>query len=490
MAAPVTKLPQIQLPAGPAPETPDQRYWRSFRSHLQVPSTSSYPVTHITTPASAPQHSTAASSDLFAVTAGPRVQVFSSRTRKVIKTIGRFDDVARSGDIRRDGRILLAGDDTGTIQAFDINSRAILKTWKEHKQPVWTTKFAPSDLTTLMSASDDRTVRLWDLPSQQSTRLFSGHGDYVRTGAFLSGTNSDILVSGSYDETVRVWDSRAPGGSVMTFKHRAPVECVLPMPSGTTVLASSDNQVSVLDLVAGKPLQLLKAHQKTVTSLCLASKASRVVAAGLDGHLKVFETMGWNVVAGYKYPSAILAVSVISSGGAPEDKHLVVGLQSGLLSVRTRSSQQEQKRESEREREMQALMQGNLEEHDRKKSKKRSRKWERTHRGMDFSGEGADIVIEDGPKRKKKKRNKPMAPWQTDLRRGRYGAALDRVLHKVGALAAGRRGFERAAGLISDVRAIDRSRCSRCSSRCGIARRRGRLCRVVTRCLCSRSSAG
>ena len=421
MAAPVVSLPAIKLPPGPAPQTSEQRYWRSFRSQQQIPSPSSYPVTQISTPSSA-------SSDLFAVTTGPRVQLFSTRTRRLVKTVSRFDEVVRSADVRRDGRILVAGDDTGAIQVFDINSRAILKTWKEHQQPVWATCFSAVDMTTLMSASDDQTVRLWDLPTQQSMTTLVGHSDYVRAGCFLPGTNSNTLVSGSYDGTVKIWDPRATERrAMMTFKHRYPVESVLALPSGTTVLASADNLVSVLDLVAARPMCLLRAHQKTVTALCLASGGGRVLAGALDGHVKVFETTAWNVVAGSKYPSPILALSVITTGPTREDKHLAVGMQSGVLSIRTRSSRQEQKREMEREKEMTALIEGNLEEHDRKRDRKRTRGWEKRFRGRDFTGEGVDVIIEGNPKRRTKK----LARWEVDLRKGRYAAALDQVLDKV-----------------------------------------------------------
>ncbi|KAI9887182.1 MAG: hypothetical protein M1823_001009 [Watsoniomyces obsoletus] len=421
MAAPVTRLPLVKLPPGPASETPEQRYWRSFRSQLQIPSPSSHPVTHISHPGSA-------TCDLFAVVAGLRVQLYSLRTRKLTKTIARFDDVVRSADLRRDGRMMVAGDDTGTIQAFDISSRAILKSWKEHKQPVWATGFSPRDVTTLMSASDDRTVRMWSLASQESTATFVGHSDYVRAGAFIPGTNANTLVSGSYDGTVRIWDPRATGRAAMIFKHRAPVEDVLPMPSGTTLLASAYNQVSVLDLVAGKPLQMLRAHQKTVTSLSLASKGTRLLAAGLDGHVKVFETTAWNVVAGSKYPSPILSMCAIAAGPTQDDRHLAVGMQSGVLSIRTRSSKQEYKREAERAQEMAALIEGKLEEHDRKqgKKRKRTRGWEKRLRGRDFRGEGADVIIEGRERRPGKK----LAQWEVDLRKGRYGVALDQVLDK------------------------------------------------------------
>jgi U3 small nucleolar RNA-associated protein 15 len=421
MAAPVTKLQQVKLPSGPSPLTPEQQYWKGFRSSQNIPSQS--PITHISFPPPPSNALLPSNNDHFVVTTGTRVQIFSIRTRKLVKTITRFADIAHSGEIRRDGRVMVAGDETGKIQVFDVNSRAILKTWEEHKQPVWTTKFSPTELTTVMSASDDRTVRLWDLPSQESTTTFVGHSDYVRSGTFMPGTMSNMILTGSYDETVRLWDPRIPGRAAMIFKHAAPVEAVLPMPSGTTVLAAADNQISILDLVAGKPLQLLKNHQKTVTSLCLASNGTRLVSGGLDGHVKIFETSGWNVVAGSKYPSPVLAVNVISAGANREDKHLVVGMQSGVLSIKTKLSGQQKVKERERAREMQALIDGTLGDYDKDK-KKRTKGIEKKLRGMDFVGEGVDVIIEGTDRRKRKRQ----APWEQDLRQGKFGRALDTAL--------------------------------------------------------------
>ncbi|ODA80282.1 hypothetical protein RJ55_03240 [Drechmeria coniospora] len=417
MAAPVGSLPQLRLPSGPTPITAEQRYWRTFKNQLLIPSPTSYPVTHIS-----------CTSDSFAVTTGTRVQIYSNRTRKLLKTITRFGDVARSGEIRRDGKVLVAGDDSGKMQVFDVNSRAILKTWTEHKQPVWTTRWSPTDLTTLLSASDDCTVRLWDLPSNEPTTTFVGHNDYVRSAQFLPGTMSNMIISGSYDSTVKLWDPRVGKNSaVMTFKHAAPVEAVLPMPSGTTVLAAADSSVSVLDLVAARPLHVISNHQKTVTSLSLAGGGQRLVTGGLEGHVKMFETTGWNVVNSAKYQSPILSVLVIPSSSADSspssDRHLAVGMQSGVLSVRTRLSGNEMAKEKEREREMASLISGNIASFDAKQSK-RKRRIEAGSR-LDLVGEGADVVIANDRPTKTKERG-----WQKDLRHARYGRALDQVLDK------------------------------------------------------------
>ena len=423
MAVPVTALQPVKLPAGPSAVTPEQTYWRTFKSQISAPSPSSNPITHISNPLP-PSITLSQPSDHFAVTTGTRVQIFSIRTRRLVKTISRFSDVAHGAEIRRDGRIMVVGDESGTIQVFDVGSRSILKTWKEHKQPVWVSKFSPSEPTALMSASDDRTVRLWDLPSQDSVTTFIGHHDYVRSAAFMPGQASSLLASGSYDQTVKIWDPRAPSAAAMTFKHAAPVEDVLPMPSGTSVLAAADNQISVLDLVAARPLRLLQNHQKTVTSLCLASNNTRLVSGGLDGHVKIFETTGWNVVAGFKYPSPILCLNVISSGTSQEDRHLAVGMQSGILSIKTRLSGQQKVKERERQKEMQALIEGKLDDHDKKITKKRGKGWEKRLRGRDFTGEGADIIIEGNALPNQRK----LKPWEQSLRKGRYATALDQVL--------------------------------------------------------------
>ena len=428
MAAPVLPLATVKLPSGPSTLTPEQTYWKTFKSPIQIESPSNASITSISSPLP-PLNPLSQTSDHFAVTNGTRVQIFSVRTRKLVKTISRFDDTAHGAEIRRDGRVMVAGDETGAMQIFEIATRSILKTWKEHKQPVWTTKWSPTDLTTLLSASDDRTVRLWDLPSQDSVTTFVGHQDYVRTADFMPGQASGILVSGSYDTTVRLWDPRTPSSAVMVFKHAEMVETVLPLPSGTTVLAASGNQITVLDLLAARPLHKIQNHQKTVTSLALASNNTRLVSGGLDGHLKVFETTAWNVVAGSKYPSAILSLRVIPSGPAQEDRHLAVGLQSGVLSLRTRLSGPQKAKERARAQEMAALLSGNTAEFDRRKRMKekrnsRGRGWQKQLRGVEYTGEGADIVIEGRPQGKKRK----VRNWEEHLRHGRYAAALDEVL--------------------------------------------------------------
>ncbi|TKX20737.1 U3 small nucleolar RNA-associated protein [Elsinoe australis] len=431
MAAEVQPLSLVASAPGPSTSTPDQSYWRSFKSQLLLPSPQSAPITHISTPISlspSPPTTTTSPPDTFALTSGSRITLLSTRTRRVTKTITRisFSDTAHSGEIRRDGRIVLASGESGAIQAFDANSRAVLRTWREHKQPVWSVRWNPAAgaLTECMSCSDDGTVRTWDLPGEESVGRFYGHTDYVRSGAYLEGAGGKVLVTGSYDRTVRVWDSRS-GKGVMCFAFADPVETVLGLGDGGTVVAGAGEKIGVLDLTAGRPREVLLNHQKAVTSLAVASKGTRVVSGGLDGHVKVFDTSDWKVVAGFKYPSPVLSVGVIPAGAEKEDRHLCVGMQSGLLSIRTRLSGQQKLAAKEREKEMKALVEGKIDDFDKKKKKLRQGDKKKL-RGKDFTGEGADIVIEGNVRGKIKNQSK----WETALRKGQWQQSIDILLQQ------------------------------------------------------------
>lgn len=89
-----------------AKHSAESRHWRQFKHPVFVKEYA--PVTSI--------HFSPTKPHRYAVTAATRVQIYAPRTQKVTKTISRFKDVARSGTIRHDGKLVVAADDTGLIQ--------------------------------------------------------------------------------------------------------------------------------------------------------------------------------------------------------------------------------------------------------------------------------------------------------------------------------------------------------------------------------------
>lgn len=352
--------------AGPSSES---QYWRRFRnptfirefapiSHVAfVPAPNTFvdgddtTSTTATTPTSSLGHTTTSQARArYAVTSGPRVQIYSARTNRVLKSITRFGDVARSAEIRADGRLIVAGDDSGKVQVFDINSRAILRSFADaHRLPTHVTHFS-SRPTTILSASDDATVKLHDIPSSATTSTFANHTDYVRS-AIVSPDNPSLVLSGSYDQTVRLWDARVSekGGEVMRLNHGAPVESTLIYPTGGGGVAVSAGGpvVRVWDLMmGGRGLKAVSNHQKTITSLALSMQSGaegpqlldadaggmRLLSAGLDGLVKVYDpAKDYRVVHTMRYSSPILSLAI-----SPEEREMAVGMADGTLCIRKR----------------------------------------------------------------------------------------------------------------------------------------------------------
>ncbi|GAA6035084.1 hypothetical protein JCM8097_002176 [Rhodosporidiobolus ruineniae] len=354
----VSKAPRT---AAASEQQKESVYWRSFKSPIFLKSYA--PVTHV--------HFSPSSPHRYVVTSGTRLQIYSPKTNRVVKTISRFKETATSGEIRTDGKLAIAGDEGGLVQVFDINSRAILRTIRAHKQAVHTTKFSPGAGTQILTTSSDTTVRLFDLSTSAELRTFSSHTDYVRAASFVPSSPS-LVFSGGYDGTVRLWDARVPdsegSGCVWVGRHGKPIDAVLVGEQGTMAMSAGGPILRVWDLLgastsrssagagpfgeeiaagAGEEeeevdtgtqycLKALSNHQKAITSLCWAEAENgekRVLSGGLDGLVKVYDPQeNWRVRHTMRYGGQVMSLAV-----SPNQSHLVAGLSDGSLSIRTRA---------------------------------------------------------------------------------------------------------------------------------------------------------
>ena len=91
-----------------------------------------------------------------------------------------------------------------------------------------------------VSASADRTLRLWDLESGQTIRTLQGHTGLVSAVAVTP--DGRRAVSGSADRTLRLWDLET-GQTIRTLKgHTGTVIAVAVTPDGRRAVSASDDE--------------------------------------------------------------------------------------------------------------------------------------------------------------------------------------------------------------------------------------------------------
>lgn len=254
-----------------------------------------------------------------------------------------------SRDLSRGSRALLVSCSSDlTIRIWDPNHEyANVKTLTGHDHTISAVKFTESG-DHVISASRDKTVRVWSVQSGFCVRTVHGHVDWVKSCAslneefifsagidhvtrvsdFVSGdhkqtlighdhviegvcvysraraglltkldkSSSYFVISWSRDKTIRVWSSR--GDPLLILRgHDNWVRAVLLHPAGRYLVSVSDDKtMRCWDLEqGGRCIRVVEAHSHFVTCLAWApddvnGRVRCVVATGgVDGQVKVWK---------------------------------------------------------------------------------------------------------------------------------------------------------------------------------------------------------
>ncbi|RYP42809.1 hypothetical protein DL768_010207 [Monosporascus sp. mg162] len=138
-----------------------------------------------------------------------------------------------------------------------------------------------SDSKMLASASDDKTVRLWDTATGRLRQTLEGHNGIISSVAF--SPDSKMLVSASFDKTVRLWDT-ARGRLRQTLEgHNSEIISVAFSPDSKMLASGSfDKTVRLWDTATGRLRQTLEGHSREIISVAFSPDSKMLVSASFD----------------------------------------------------------------------------------------------------------------------------------------------------------------------------------------------------------------
>ncbi len=210
--------------------------------------------------------------------------------------------------------------DDRTIRLWQLatgNSAGILR---EHNDCVKAIAYHPTRPMVLASGSRDRTLKLWNLRTLVADQTLIGHGGSVNALAFTP--DGQLLVSGSADKTVKLWHGET-GELLGTLRgHRLAVHAIACSPlQAIAVSGSADTTVQVWDLTTQTALQKLTNHTGIVRAVAFSPDGQWLATGGEDRRICLWETTHWHCVktlAGHPWDVAALVFT-------PDGQSLISG---------------------------------------------------------------------------------------------------------------------------------------------------------------------
>ncbi|KAG7162175.1 F-box/WD repeat-containing protein 7-like 1 [Homarus americanus] len=177
------------------------------------------------------------------------------------------------------GNTIVSGSDDNTLKVWNATSGKCMRTLTGHTGGVWSSQMSGN---LIVSGSTDRMLRVWNAETGECRHTLYGHTSTVRC-LHLHGNK---VVSGSRDATLRVWDVDSGACEHVLVGHVAAVRCV--QYNGRLVVSGAyDYMVKVWNADREECLHTLQGHTNRVYSLQF--DGIHVVSGSLDTSIRVWD---------------------------------------------------------------------------------------------------------------------------------------------------------------------------------------------------------
>lgn len=220
--------------------------------------------------------------------------VLDWQTKRVLQHQTNFSDWVTCVTLDPHATRFVAGSADASARLYPVSSAAEKDdaiALKGHTGPVLGAAWSP-DAELVVTASADRSLKVWASADGRLLRSFAHHTEAVHTVVFRPGTDSSALAqcaSGSDDETVRIWQPKI-GRMVRIIRgHGGATFALAYTPDGSALFsAGKEGIIRCLDPDSDRILGEWKAHEEAIYSLAIDSAGTLLASGDWSGAVKLW----------------------------------------------------------------------------------------------------------------------------------------------------------------------------------------------------------
>lgn len=240
-------------------------------------------------------------------------------------TSGHVDEV-NSMVITSDGRFAISASSDRTIKIWDMAGGQRPRTLQGHYWAVTSLDLLPDDKT-VVSGSWDNSLKIWDIESGDELHTLLGHKHLVHDVAVSK--NGRFAVSVALDQSMRVWNIKQYGEIGGHSGYMPSSNAVAISPDGKTVVIDVHKTLQLWDVANEEITHVFRGHFHLISSLLYTPDGSMIISGSFDHTLRSWDITDGQTINTFKgHKDRINDVAITKDGrylaSVSEDRSLKV----------------------------------------------------------------------------------------------------------------------------------------------------------------------